>query len=541
MTGVSNPVLPGFHPDPDIIRVGEFYYIATSTFEWWPGVRIHRSRDLARWDPVGYALMRKSQLDMRGDPDSGGVWAPGLSYADGLFWLVYSDVKSHRSPFKDVCNYLVTAERIEGPWSEPVRLNRSGFDPSLFHDVDGRKWLVNQLWKPGTDGEAFAGIVLQEYSVAERRLVGPIRNIYRGTSLGLTEGPHLYRKDGYYYLLTAEGGTSWGHAVTIARSKVLAGPYETSPHHPLLTSAGDPEIVLQKAGHGSLVCAADGSWYLAHLCSRPVGASRRCILGRETAIQRISWPEGDWPVLASRGNEPEEFFTLPSGPAAVPASSEFHDHFDVPELGVHWNTLREPADPTWLSLTERRGFLRLRGRYSLQSLFDQSLVGLRVQHHHCEILTALEFAPASFQQSAGLALYYNTSNHYCLVVTADEAGSRLIRVRGCDNGHAIDLASEPAPNTADGTLVLKAVLRDEWLQFYIGTTPTDTRPFGPRLDATILSDDYPDENGHGLTFTGTFAALWAQDSSELGVPADFDWFSYRELPSKPASGSSQEP
>src|SRR5262245_30434470 len=145
MAIIRNPILPGFHPDPCIIRHGGWFYIATSTFEWWPGVQINRSRDLASWEIAGYALTRTSQIDLRGVPDSGGVWAPALSFHDGLFWLVYSDVKSFEGPFKDVTNYLITAPVIEGPWTDPVILNRSGFDPSLFHDDDGRKWLLNQL------------------------------------------------------------------------------------------------------------------------------------------------------------------------------------------------------------------------------------------------------------------------------------------------------------------------------------------------------------------------------------------------------------
>lgn len=243
---IHNPILRGFHPDPSICRAGDDYYIATSTFEWFPGVRIHHSRDLVNWRPLTYALTRNSQLNMEGDPDSGGIWAPCLTYDNGLFYLIYTDVKSRQGAFKDTPNYLVTAENIEGPWSEPVYLNSSGFDPSLFHDEDGRKWLVNMLWDHRTGRNSFAGIVLQEYSAEEQRLVGPVTNIYKGTELALTEGPHLYRKDGWYYLITAEGGTQYDHAVTVARAKQIEGPYETAPVNPLLTSAGHPELVLQK-------------------------------------------------------------------------------------------------------------------------------------------------------------------------------------------------------------------------------------------------------------------------------------------------------
>ena len=168
---------------------------------------------------------------MRGNPDSGGVWAPDLSFHDGLFYLVYTDVKTWGAEqrFKDTHNYLVTAPDIMGPWSEPVYLNSSGFDPSLFHDDDGRKWFINMLHDHRKGRTEFAGIVLQEYDPEQKKLSGPIQNIFKGTEIGLVEGPHLYKKDGFYYLLTAEGGTSYEHAATLARSQNIAGPYEVHP------------------------------------------------------------------------------------------------------------------------------------------------------------------------------------------------------------------------------------------------------------------------------------------------------------------------
>jgi len=311
---IENPVLPGFHPDPSICRVGDDYYLATSTFQWLPGVRIHHSRDLVHWRLVGYALTRKSQLDLIGVEDNAGVWAPCLSYADGRFHLIFTATKDWTSPYKDTPNYLVTAPAIEGPWSEPVYLNASGFDPSLFHDDDGRKWLVNVRWDHRVGRNPFSGILLQEYSPTEERLIGDARIIFSGTALGLVEGPHLYRKDGGYWLLTAEGGTGWDHAVTLARSQRIDGPYEVMPDNPLLTSRGDPALPLQRAGHGSLVETQTGQWVLAHLCGRPVMPQRRCILGRETALQVLEWPTGQWPRLVHGTNRPAVAVPAPDLP-----------------------------------------------------------------------------------------------------------------------------------------------------------------------------------------------------------------------------------
>jgi xylan 1,4-beta-xylosidase len=226
--------------------VGRDYYIATSTFEWFPGVRIHHSRDLVHWSHRTYALTRASQVDLRGNPRSGGVWAPCLSFDGTHFWLVYTDVKSWGRGFLDARNYVVTAPSIDGPWSDPAPLNASGFDPSLFHDTDGRKWLANMLWDHRRDGrDAFGGIVLQEFDPWRRELVGRPRRIFVGSHLGITEGPHLYRRGPYYYLMVAEGGTGWDHCVTLARAVAIEGPYEVDPDAPLLTSRMTPGCALQ--------------------------------------------------------------------------------------------------------------------------------------------------------------------------------------------------------------------------------------------------------------------------------------------------------
>ena len=200
---------------------------------------------------------------MLGEGDSCGVWAPCLTYDKGTYYLIYTDVKTFIGMFKDTHNYLVTAKDIRGPWSEPIYLNCSGFDPSLFHDEDGRKYLVNMVMDYRDYQSSFGGIVLQEYSEKEQKLVGPKVNIFKGTPVGVTEGPHLYRHDGWYYLMTAEGGTGYAHGVSLARSKNLLGPYEPDPKGLTITTRHLAGYGLQKAGHGSLIQqTADGMWLI---------------------------------------------------------------------------------------------------------------------------------------------------------------------------------------------------------------------------------------------------------------------------------------
>ena len=278
---IQNPVLRGFNPDPSICRAGDDYYIATSTFEWFPGVQIHHSKDLVNWHLVAHPLNEVKYLDMKGNPNSGGIWAPDLSYADGKFWLIYTDVKVVDGMWKDCKNYLTTCDTVDGVWSDPIELNGSGFDASLFHDIDGKKYLVNMYWDHRVYNHNFYGICLQEYSVEEKRLIGKPKIIYKGTDIKYTEGPHLYHINDMYYLFVAEGGTTYQHSETVARCKTIDGEYETDPNYPLLSAWKEPTNKLQKCGHASLIETQNGEWYLAHLTGRPLAFDKYPIRERE--------------------------------------------------------------------------------------------------------------------------------------------------------------------------------------------------------------------------------------------------------------------
>ncbi len=264
---IVNPILRGFNPDPSIIRVGSDYYIACSTFEWYPGVAIHHSSDLANWELITFPLDERRLLDLDGCPDSCGVWAPCLSHHKGVFYLVFSNVRNFHEIWGETPNYLITSKSIHGPWSDPVYLSDAGFDGSLFHEANGKKWYLSLLLDKENDN-LFGGTFLQEYDLNSKKLVGEVYNIFNGTSIGKTEGPHLYKKDDYYYLITAEGGTEYGHAVTIARSKDIVGPYEVHPENPIVSAAGRPEYEIQKTGHGDIVQTASEDWFMVNTLDR---------------------------------------------------------------------------------------------------------------------------------------------------------------------------------------------------------------------------------------------------------------------------------
>jgi xylan 1,4-beta-xylosidase len=532
---IRNPILPGFNPDPSIVRVGEDYYIATSTFEWFPGVQIHHSRDLVNWELVARPLNRTAQLDMLGVPDSGGVWAPCLSYDNGIFYLVYSNVKSFQGVWKDTPNYLVTTEDILGEWSDPVFLGSSGFDGSLFHDADGRKYYLSML-VDHRQGVLFGGITLQEYAPEEQRLIGPVHYLLRGTGLGCTEAPHLYRRKGYYYLLLAEGGTEYNHAVTVARSRELAGPYEIHPENPIMTASHAPAATFQKTGHADLVETPDGAWYIVALCGRPLTQRGRCTLGRETIIEEVVWRE-DWPYLKNGDKLVREQVPGLHQATLNDAPKVWRDDFTSKALDLYWQSLRVPVTEEWCSLRERPGWLRLTGRESLSSLHRQSLLARRVQHFHFEASTTLDFHPDTFQQMAGLVCYYNTYHWHYLHVMGDESGQRMLQVTTCDKYVIREAYEEPIVLPEVGAIQLRVVWNRANIQFFYAEGEGPWRAAGPPLDGSILSDDYVTdaENRYRPAFTGAFVGVCCQDLSGRKKTADFAEFEYRPLKvAKPA-------
>lgn len=536
---IRNPLLPGFNPDPSICRVGEDYYIATSTFEWYPGVQIHHSRDLANWRLVRRPLERASQLDMRGNPDSCGVWAPCLSHADGLFFLVYTDVKRFDGNFKDAHNYIVTSASIEGDWSEPVYVNSSGFDPSLFHDEDGRKWFVNMQWNHRTESfggapksPAFDGILLQEWDPVSKRLVGPIKNIFAGSTQGLVEGPHLFKRNGWYYLTTAEGGTGYDHVVTMARSRTIEGPYEMHPQTHLITSKDAPDAVLQRAGHGQYVETPDGQAYHTHLTGRPLPPLRRCTLGRETALQKCVWRDDGWLYLEQGGVVPAVEVPAPGDAAVIEKPARVETDFHGPTLPDDFQWLRTPVPERIFSLTDRPGHLRLFGRESIGSWFEQALVARRQEHHSFRAETVVEFEPDTYQQAAGLTHYYNRHKFHALAVTLHEKLGRVVTIFSCAGDFPHGRMTFPADSGVSipfGRVYLAMEIRGNELQFFWHPDGYRAwRKIGPVLDAGVVSD----EGGRGEhgSFTGAFAGMFSFDTSGRAQAADFDRFTYEARP-----------
>ena len=548
MAIIKNPVLPGFHPDPSLCARGGDYYLATSTFEWFPGIAVYHSKDLKNWRLLTHCLDGE-HLDLRRLSSAKGVWAPCLTWCetDGLFYLAYSIMNSTNARFFDVDNFLITAPDINGPWSEPVYLHSAGFDPSLFHDDDGRKWLTSLCWEFRAGYEQPGVICLVEYDASQGCIVGYPKPIWRGgTDRGCIEGPHIYKKNGWYYLMCAEGGTGYGHCVTMARSKDIWGPYEGDPQNPILTSYPDhfnergdesflkpqyfnPDITLQKAGHGSMAETPLGTVYLAHHCARPFLPELRCTLGRETAIQEMAWTPDGWLRKADGNPLASEYVETGLDEMAFPQPDP-RENFNE-KLRPGWYAPR--IDPrSFVSLAERPGRLRMRGQESLSSLNRVSLLAQPLPSVYTTVTTAMDFTPAVYQHYAGLAVYYDNMNYIALrKYWSDTLQSPALCVLRVENGVKTEQQAARIALPSAGLLWLRVVIEGKISHFQWSADGEHFVRIGEDFETSTFSDEYCKYG----EFTGTFVGLFCVDSMLHSHYADFAFFELIADDTKPVA------
>ena len=500
-----NPVLPGSHPDPSICRVGDDFYLVTSTFEYFPGLALHHSRDLVHWRPIGHVLDRPQQLDLDGVRASGGLYAPTIRYADGVFYVVCTLVDGHGAGG----NFVVTAETPSGRWSDPVWLDDAeGFDPSLLFDDDGRAWFCAAVQQ---DSAGHTAVWVQEFDREKLGLVGERREIWRGALVGArwAEAPHIYRIGDWYYLLTAEGGTSLEHAVVVARSPAATGPYEGCPRNPVLTARhlgrGAPIVA---TGHADIVQTAQGDWWAVLLGVRDGEAGN---LGRETFLTPLTWDD-EWPVFNPGVLLEERRPDLPGAPwPALPRC----DSFDAADLAPTWMFLRTPRE-SWWSLSARPGHLRLQLRpETLSDVANPSFVCRRQQHRNFTAYAALEFTPRADGECAGLAIVHSDAFQLRLEVSGVE--SRLARVIRRDGGKDRVVGEHPVH---EGPLRCGVEARGAEYEFRFADVHGDWTTIAT-ADGGHLS--YRQAGG----FFGAVVGLYASSNgTSSDCFADFDWFEY---------------
>jgi xylan 1,4-beta-xylosidase len=503
-----NPVIPGFHPDPSICRVGNDYYLATSSFEYYPGVPIFHSRDLVHWRQIGHALTRPSQLDLDGLRSSKGIYAPTLRCHDGRFYMVTTNVGKKG-------NFVVSTQDPAGEWSEPVWIpeENSSIDPSLLFDDDGKVYFTRQ------DGGEKGGIAQAEIDVATGKLAGTAKRIWNGTGGVWPEGPHLYKVGGMYHLLISEGGTSYDHMLTMARSTSPWGPFEAAPRNPVFSHKDKPDLPIQATGHGDLVQAPDGRWWMVMLGVRSF--ARQHHLGRETFLAPVSWNSDGW-LVVNNGQPLSEKMTVEGLPAAHPWPKQpVRDDFNGSKLGLEWNTVRGPATGLW-SLTDKPGTLRLKGtREGLADVATPAFVGRRQEHLRVRAATELQFQPTAEGQYAGLALRMNESHHYLLRVT----GSPQRRVELFTRVGGVDKVQGTLPIGA-GPVTLQVEASPDRYVFSARTGKGAFKQVG-----TAATADLSSEKAGG--FTGVYIGVVASSSNAAAATpmpaADFSWFDYQPL------------
>ncbi|QOY23636.1 glycoside hydrolase family 43 protein [Xanthomonas citri] len=420
-----NPVLAGFYPDPSITRVGERYYLVNSTFTYFPAIPVFESTDLVHWTQIGNVVDRREQLDYDGLRMSRGMYAASIRHHDGRFYVVGTSVDSGG-------NFIASAGDPAGPWSTLTWLpSIDGIDPSLFFDTDGSVYLLNNGPPEGTPlYEGHRAIWMQRFDIATNQPVGPRKVLLNG-GVDLAskpiwiEGPHLYQRDGWYYLSCAEGGTGPQHSQVVLRSRSVWGPYAPAPNNPILTQRDLPAErahPISNAGHVDLVDTSDGQWWAVFLASRPYRGDRYNT-GRETFLLPVQWRDG-WPSILPAGQPIPYIARAPAGMKApatqAPLSGNFvwHDDFDHTMLQREWLTVRVPKHEV-ADLRTRAGWLTLHASsQGLDGTGTPAFLARRQQHMRFTASTALE-VPTQAGVSAGLAAFQNSTAWYALGIRRD--------------------------------------------------------------------------------------------------------------------------
>lgn len=498
-TGYTNPILPGMHPDPSICRVGGDYYIVNSSFQFFPGIPVSHSRDLVHWQQIGNVLTRPSQVKLKNIGSGGGIYAPTIRYNKGKYYVIVTNVSGGG-------NFICTATNPAGEWSEPIFLKQGGIDPSLYFE-DGKCYMVSTM-----NGR----IMLCEINPDTGEQLTGSRPIWEGTGGRYTEGPHIYKINGYYYLMVAEGGTRYGHKESIARSRHIFGPYESNPDNPILShenrlAQSNP---IQGTGHADLVQAQDSSWWAVCLGFRTQGGSYHNT-GRETYLAPVTWNKNGWPVVNGNGTISLDMncATLPECP--MPVASK-RDDFDTPSLDFGWRYICIPRADKYSYNQERRGFLRLQASTVSLSSNDSPVFIGKVQQNPVFTATALmDFSHLHNGSESGMSVYMD--GHYRYDISVENENGKCFLAVKYYLAQMVHTATR-IPITEKNVYLRVSGTKTDYHFAYStdGTHYTELAAMASRLLSTEVAGG----------FTGVTIGLFAQEKEENQSFADFDWFDY---------------
>jgi len=505
----TNPVIKGFNPDPSICRVGDRFYLVVSSFEYFPGIPLYTSTDLVTWDLIGHVLDRTGQLELRGAPASGGIYAPTIRHHDGVFYVTATNVSGDG-------HFIVRAADPAGDWSDPVWVKQDGIDPSLFFE-GGNAYFASTV-EPDVSGPHLAfpdftrGIQQSVVDVSTGQLLTEPRLVWEGTGGRFPEAPHLYRRGEFYYLVLAEGGTEYGHMVTVGRSDSVWGPFEPSPYGPLVDHRSIP-TELAAVGHADLFELSNGDWWLVCLGVRPVGQWPRHLLGRETLLAPVRWTADGWPRVGS-GSAIEVVQERPALPAAPVRTRDGRDDFEQPLLSPGWQTVRRPLANRDL-LTARPGWLTLRPGTDPLCGDTPAFLGRRQEDYDFVARTATELASDDEGDQAGLCVRMNESHFYALALRRSAQGWEIIFRQVIAHLSLCTVLAEVA-----SPQVTLSVSGDPDVYRFQAETPDGTVVAAGPVSTKFLST----EMAGG--FTGVFVGMYAESGAGGAAVSHFDWFEY---------------
>jgi alpha-N-arabinofuranosidase len=556
----TNPIVPGGYPDPSICRVGEDFYIVNSSFEYFPGLPIHHSKDLVNWELIGYGLHRPSQasgaINLVDVKENGGIHAPTIRYNKGIFYIVttnmYSQIdKNKPNNTKSNTNFIITAKNPAGPWSDPhVIEGAPGIDPDLFFDDDGKVYFVGTHNPGDVTSNGIGAIWAQELDLERWKLVGDRHSLWEGAcDKKHTEGPHIYKENGRYYLMVAEGGTSFHHAVMIAASEDVFGPYETGLRNPILTSRHlSKKNWVHSTGHADLVKLEDGRWFMVALGKRN-DRDGHSNMGRETHLMPVIWEpqivrwqqvsKTKWepvsylfPVVAPETGKVERINPLPFPDKHQYYNDAFHDNFDHQNLRPDWSFRRVPQPKTY-SLSANKGYLRLYLKpENFQARKRYSAMGITQKESQFEWEAKMNFTPQKNLEEAGISVYQKDINYINLTVqkrgkehhvklTVKEKNKNVSAMTDSakfPNDKINAYKSMPLPNY-NGEILLKISSKNRKYSYFFSTDGG--------ANYTKLAET-PDNILLGMMYTGANVGVFATSNGQkTSGYADFDWVSYK--------------
>ena len=508
----KNPILSGFYPDPSICRAGEDFYLVNSSFEYFPGVPVFHSKDLVNWEQIGHCLDRNEQLPLAKKAVNGsgmnsiGIFAPTIRYHQGIFYMVVTNVVQNGA---EMGNFYVWAKDPAGPWSDPVPLNTPGIDPSLFFDDDGKVYYI------GT-GYSNPAIYIRELDLIQQKLVGEPVGVWNGTGGSSPEGPHLYKKNGWYYLLISEGGTERCHMLTMARSREIFGPYEPCPDNPVMTNRS-LALAIESVGHGDLVEDQNGNWWAVCLGTRMITYPHKHNLGRETMLVPVDF-SGEWPVFGDHGRVLAEFETdrLPEMESRNPWSQKeyFQDTFSSEKLDFGWNFL---YNPDWSLYEWGQGCLKLHGNENaFKDAEIMAWIGRRQRHHVSETSVTLTFEALQEGEEAGLSIFLNRMHHYEAALVFTDGVRKLVMKRQIGSMKQAEFEME----YPDSTVTLKLESDPAAYRFYWKRPDGSWALLGEGETAYLTTEV-------GGMFTGNYIALYSTgNGKKCSACAEFTDYSY---------------